>query len=137
MPTNKQKLNEGKEKSNEKKPSDQLRPSFPPPPPKVTTPKPITGEELILQQLILNNEKMDKLIHSINTTEEMCVTETNLGTNLSELSISDLKLLKDFANDIIVKNKYPGGDVILTKECHLIGLKIDEEMTKRLKNIIL
>ena len=58
------------------------------------------------------------------------------NNNLSELPLADLRYMKDFASELILKHKYPGGNIDLVKDCNDVVIKIEQEMIKRLKNII-
>lgn len=83
----------------------------------------------VVELLTEVSKKLDILIDSISK-QQVIVKPTHI--ELSDLQLSELKFLKEVANDTIILNKYPGGNNTLIQECANLANRIDEEIHKRL-----
>ena len=75
------------------------------------------------------SDKLNKLIYHINEKKEN--KQEYIG--IENLSFYELKFLKDYANEIVILNRYPGGNQQLTNSALNLVRKIDLEIMNRLK----
>ena len=75
------------------------------------------------------SDKLNKLIYHINEKKEN--KQEYIG--IENLSFYELKFLKDYANEIVILNRYPGGNQQLTSSALNLVRKIDLEIMNRLK----
>lgn len=119
-------LREGKEKSNQKV---------------VTTPRPVVKAAPQTAKTETNvidiNEKLVNILSKIDDKLDILITNSTPKPqpkiSLSVIKLSELKALRELANEAVMKNKYPGGDQNLMNECSILAFKIDEEIRNRLK----
>lgn len=86
----------------------------------------------VVELLTEISEKLNKLISSICDKKPEKVEHIELN----ELQLSELKFLKELANDTIILNKYPGGNQELVRTSVNLVNKIDTEIMNRLKRVI-
>jgi hypothetical protein len=85
-----------------------------------------TGNTVLANGVIIDNNIIDKYSKK---EEIISINEPKL----SDLQLSDLKILKETAIDAIEINKYPDGDRTIIQECTKLIIKINDELYKRLR----
>lgn len=79
------------------------------------------------------NSQIISLLEALNSKLELLLTNKTNINKLSDLSLNELKVLRELANEAVIRNKFPGGDEALIKECSTLAFKTDQEVRNRLK----
>lgn len=83
------------------------------------------------------NEQVISLLEKLNDKFDILIGSKdvigNSSDKLATLSLNELKVLRELANEAVIRNKFPGGDEALIKECSTLAFKTDQEVRNRLK----